>query len=52
MVKAPRIFLDLYSDVKLEYEGNWVLLGTVDDETFRKYTEVRVQSAKTEEDKK
>lgn len=52
MVKAPRLFFDTYADLLFEYEGNWVPLGSVDDETFRKYTEIRVQSAKTDEDKK
>ena len=52
MVKAPRLLFDLYADLTFLYEGNWVPLGTVDDETFRKYKEVRIKSANTDEDKK
>ena len=51
-VEAPKWLFDLYADFLVFYEGSWVPLGSVDDETCRKYTEVRVQSAKTEEDKK
>lgn len=45
-VRAPRILLDLYSDVLVEYEGKWVPLGTIDEDTFRKYTEVRIAPQK------
>lgn len=45
-VKAPRILLDIYSDCFVEYEGKWVPLGTVDEDTFRKYTEVRIAPQK------
>ena len=52
MVKAPRLLFDLYADLLVFYEGNWIPLGTVDDETFRKYKEVKFKSANTDEDKK
>lgn len=45
-VRAPRLYFDLYADLLCEYEGKWVPLGTVDEDTFRKYTEVRIAPQK------
>lgn len=41
-VKAPRLFFDLFSDIKVFVEGEWQLVGLVDEDTLRKYTEVKV----------
>ena len=45
-VRAPRLYFDLYADLLCEYEGKWVPLGTIDEDTFRKYTEVRIAPQK------
>lgn len=47
-VKAPKVLFDLYSDLLVEYNGKWVLLGSVDENTFKDYVSVRVPAPKSE----
>lgn len=41
--RAPRWLFDLYSDLEILHNGNWIQVGLVDSETLQKYSAIQTQ---------
>ena len=41
-VKAPKLLFDLMSDLEMQVGDKWVQIGLIDEDSFRKYTEVKI----------